>query len=92
MQAGGPHFQVFKTTMYFSKTETCLFRHTAEIAAQYSRKNDRTGVPNVFISEKQHTTKETYNLDSFFPEGVFGWGLDEVTCGPKSHNTYGPNG
>ena len=39
-----------------------------------------------------HKITENHNLDSLFQGVFFGEGFDEVTYGPKSHNTYGPNG
>ena len=39
-----------------------------------------------------HKFSEIHNLDSFFQGVFFGEGFDEVTYGPKSQNTYGPNG
>ena len=39
-----------------------------------------------------HEIAKMLNLDSFFQGTLFGEGFDEVTYGPKSHNTYVPNG
>ena len=63
----------------FSKTETFVFWHIAEISARYRRQNDRTDVAHLFCFQKT-TTKTQFGL--FFPGCVFWWGVRPTRKGP----------